>query len=207
MQKAPQAEEIRKAIDETAARLNTEKTIIATALDNAKQKKAEAETARDEATRAGNPAAYAAALADFDRLEQVCYMYGARLDRLNNREAVPEAEREKVVADILACCNAERLEYMKQAAPLLDQLRAITDEYGEKVNDLDFLLWNWQYIAGRDSCEYLFCETRPNGYIKYPDRHLSSFVTLQGMTHPASGKLYNILKKTFERIDTGANAQ
>ena len=207
MKKAPQAEEIRKTIDETAARLNAEKAITRTALDNAKQKKAEAEAARDEATKAGDLAAYAAALDDFDQLEHACYMYGARLDQLNNREAVPEAEREKVVGDILAYCNAERLEYIKQAAPLLDQLRAITDEYGEKVNSLDFLLWHWQYIAGRDNCEYLFCETQPNGYIKYPERHLRAFVTLQGMTHPASGVLYTILRKTFERIDAGASAQ
>ena len=74
-----------------------------------------------------------------DRIE----MYSARITKLNNARLVTEAESDSVIDSLLGYEADLAAEYERDSARIIDQLRALTDNYLAKVQDTESTMKQW----------------------------------------------------------------
>lgn len=119
-------------------------------ISDIKNKIAEATSARNHAeaemkaaTERMDVEAYEAAKSALNRAATAIEMYTARYNQLQTNDYISEEESDKVIKSILDYEKEQEKEFAKAAAPIIDKLRNLLEEYAGDVQRAELVLIAW----------------------------------------------------------------
>lgn len=130
-------------IDELLAQRDAEIVAAEQAVAEAKAALEEARNRVGVAVVSTDVDAYAAALADAEKAEMAVTLYTKRLEQLQGKQIVTDAENDSVMSEIRAMQKTLMRNASSEIVELLSQIETIGKKYWEEQNAMDKLAVRW----------------------------------------------------------------